>query len=79
MLMRLYRLVALPVRVTFRGLRWVVLPIAVLIALSLCSGLVRTAVLCAFALVALLRAAIVSVDYLAEQIPAPRLNWEVTR
>ncbi|WP_338602641.1 hypothetical protein [Saccharopolyspora sp. SCSIO 74807] len=79
MLMRLYRLVAPPVRTTCRGLRQLVLPIALLIALSLCSGLVRTTALCAFALVALLRAAIVSVDYLAEQVPAPRLNWEVTR
>ncbi|MBK0866154.1 hypothetical protein INP57_04995 [Saccharopolyspora sp. HNM0986] len=66
-------------RVTCRELRWVVLPIALLIVLSLCSGLVRTAALCAFAVVVLLRAAIVSVDYLAEHVPAPRLNWEVTR
>lgn len=78
MLMRLFRLVAPPVRVTCRGLRWVVLPIALLIVLSLCSGLVRTTALCAFALVAVLRAAIVSVDYLAERVPAPRVTWEVS-
>ncbi|MBK0865478.1 hypothetical protein INP57_01500 [Saccharopolyspora sp. HNM0986] len=66
-------------RVTFRGVRQVALPIALLIVLSLCSGLVRTTALCAFALVVLLRAAIVSVDYIAEHVPAPRLNWEVAR
>lgn len=79
MLVRLYRIVGPPVRVTYRGLRWVVLPIALLIALSLASGLVRTAALCAFVLVALLRGAVVSVDYLAERVPTPRLQWEVTR
>ena len=78
MLMRLYRLVAAPVRTTCRGVRQLVLPIALLIVLSLCSGLVRTTALCALALVALLRAAIVSLDYLAERVPAPRATWEVS-
>ncbi|MCA1194896.1 hypothetical protein [Saccharopolyspora sp. 6V] len=55
------------------------LPIALLIALSLASGLVRTVALFAFAVVALLRGAIVAVDYLAERVPAPRLGWEVAR
>lgn len=79
MLVRLLRFVAPPVRVTCRALRWVVLPAALLIALSLASGLVRSTALCAFVLVALLRAAIVSVEALAERVPSPRLNWEVTR
>lgn len=79
MLVRLFRIVSPPVRVTFQALRWVALPIALLIVLSLSSGLVRTTALCAFALVALLRGAIVSVDYLADRVPAPRLGWEVAR
>lgn len=79
MLVRLFRLVGPPVRLTCRVLRWVVLPVVLLVALSLTSGFVRTAALCAFGLVALLRGAIVSVDYLAERVPSPRLCWEVAR
>jgi len=79
MLVRLLRLVGPPVRVMYRVLRWTVLPVLLLVALSLTSGFVRTAALCAFVLVALLRLAIVAVDFLAEHVPTPRLNWEVAR
>ncbi|MCX2728811.1 hypothetical protein OOZ19_01025 [Saccharopolyspora sp. NFXS83] len=79
MLVRLFRFVSPSVRVAFRVLRVVALPITLLIALSLASGLVRTAALFAFAVVALLRGAILAVDYLAERVPAPRLGWEVAR
>ncbi|WP_243789760.1 hypothetical protein [Saccharopolyspora gloriosae] len=79
MLVRLFRFVSPSVRVTFRVLRGLVFPIALLIALSLASGLVRTAALCAFAVVALLRGAILTVDYLAERTPAPRLGGAVAR
>lgn len=79
MLVRLIRLMAPPVLVTCRALRWTVLPVLLLVALSLTSGFVRTAALCAFVLVALLRLAIVAVDFLAEHVPTPRLNWEVAR
>lgn len=79
MLVRFLRIVWPPVRLTFRVVRWVFLPLALLLALSVASGLVRTSALCAFGVVALLRGAIVSVDFLAERVPAPRLSWEVAR
>ncbi|GAA3352093.1 hypothetical protein [Saccharopolyspora gregorii] len=55
MLVRLFRIVAPPVRVTFQALRWMVLPAVLLVALSLASGLVRTTALGAFAVIVLLK------------------------
>ncbi|GAA3365179.1 hypothetical protein [Saccharopolyspora gregorii] len=79
MLVRLFRIVAPPVRVTFQALRWMVLPAVLLVALSLASGLVRTTALGAFAVIVVLKGVMLAVEHLGDRVPAPRLLREVAR
>ncbi|GAB2657117.1 hypothetical protein GCM10027271_14580 [Saccharopolyspora gloriosae] len=79
MLVRLFRIVSPPVRVTFQALRWGVLPAVLLVALSLASGLVRTTALAAFAVIVLLKGVMLAVEHLGDRVPAPRLLREVAR
>ena len=79
MLVRLFRLIGPPVRVTGRVLRWAVLPAVLLVALSLASGLVRSTALGAFALIVVLKGLMVAVEHLGDRVPAPRLLSEVVR
>lgn len=75
--MRLFRLVGTPLGLTYDVFRWAVLPAFLLIALSLASGLVRAAAVGAFALIVLLRGAMVAVEQLGDYVPSPRISREV--